>query len=566
MANEKIIDFKLITENPQKLNLTEFEFNIDELSSDLNVYKEQDVAVEMEIVSPKDETFKIDAFYFEEYAFNEDMELKAWGEGGRTEKAPCFRIRLNPKTAGVYNYKVTLKIKGELKDTINGSVEIADNDKQSRLASVEPKRRQVFTTPLGKPFAVIGENLSWNNPAKIKTQFGQYTANQMKLLAEHGGNYARIWDYVDTGSRIKKAVHQMNQDSSAMWDYIFESAEECGFYISFCLNPHGEVSTSIDRTFPSSIWCKENGGYIEDAADFFTNKETIEASKTHLRYVIARWGYTESILCWELFNEIDHSDALSKKGMINEVNAWLKDMADYIRAKDPYGHMVASSAGYPIVSFAISDTFDFVYYHLYNYLTLTQAQRLCYSTWRGYNKPVVVGETGIDGPVKTMNNQRIGEDLLELFQGNWAALMGSAAGTGMHWWWEEAETRKGYRSFDGVSKMAKHIPWDDPEMKNVTNETIECFNNRINALGYMGEDYACLWLYDNKLLPPARYERTSFPNERVCVPLKKGDYKVLWMNAETGEYIKEFTASAEGSLTLDIPEWTKDIALIIKPL
>lgn len=566
MANEKIIDFKLITENPSKLTLTEFEFNIDELSSDLNVYKEQDVAVEMEIVSPKGETFKIDAFYFEEYAFDEEMELKAWGEDGRTEKAPCFRIRLNPKTAGLYNYKVTLKIKGELKDTIKGSLEIADNDKQSRIASVEPKRRQVFATPDGKPFPVIGENLSWNYPATVRTKFGQYTAEQMKLLSKYGGNYARIWDYVDVGGRIKKAVHEMRQDSSAMWDYIFESAEECGFYISFCLNPHGEVSTSIDRTFHNSIWCKENGGYIEDAADFFTDKQTIEASKTHLRYVIARWGYTESILCWELFNEIDHSDALSHKGMLKEVNAWLQDMADYIRAKDPYGHMVANSAGYPLVTFATSDPFDFVFFHLYNFFALTQAQRLCYSTWRGYNKPVVVGETGVDGPVKYMTQKRIGEDLLELYQGNWASFMGGSAGTGMHWYWEEVGMFEAHKTFGPISEMAKYIPWDDPEMKNVTNETVKCFNNRVNAMGYMGEDYACLWIYDSKLLPPARYERTTFSDEKVWVPIKKGDYKVLWMNAETGEYIKEYTASAENSLTLDIPEWTKDIALIIKPL
>ena len=559
--HNKITGFKLLTKRPEAFRLLEFEMDMPMIPNNLNVYKKDDIFISINLSSVSGRNITVDAFYFEEYAFDKQMELKSMGENGRTLKKPCFRFRVNPKEPGVWSFTVRMVVLGQQVDSLNGCIEVEDSCSVSRLAKVEPKRRQVFTTDANGPFVLIGENLAWNNHSEIKTQFGQNIANQMKFLSSYGCNYTRIWDYQDTGSRIKKAPHMMCQDSSAMWDYIFESAAKYGFYISFVLNPHGELSTSIDPSFDRSIWNKINGGYIDNAEDFFNDENCIGAFKTYVRYIVSRWGYSESILCWELFNEIDHTNAIAQ-GKINDVKKWLFEIATYIREIDPYGHMVSNSAGYPSVAFALTEPFDFIFFHLYNYLTLTQPMNLCYSCWRGNKKPIVIGETGIDGAAKIMLKKRIGYDLLELHQGNWSGLMSGSAGTGMHWYWEEVENNNGYRSFLPVSQMAKRIPWDDVKMVHVSNETISSSHHRINVMGYKGEGYAYLWFYDNNYLPTARDREVLFENQTACMELASGNYNISWFDTRTGDCIKEEMYICENNcMRLCLPDWSKDIAV-----
>ena len=556
--------FKLITEKPIAFKKVEFEIDMPELPEKVNVYKQYEFAVTMNIESQSGKKIKADAFYFEEYAFNDDMSLKAFGQEGRTDKKPCLRIRINPKETGLWKFTVTMTVLGEKLDTLSGCIEVADGGLSSRLARVEPKRKQVFTSDATGPFPAIGECLGWNANPRNKNIFAQYTANRMRLMSNCGANYTRVWEYFEVGGRIRKKVYDMCQDGSAMWDLIFEAAEEYGFYISFVLLTHGEVSRFIDACFDMSIWHKNNGGFIEEAEEFFTNRDTIDAYKCFLRYIISRWGYTESILCWELCNEVDHTSAVCL-GHLDDVKMWIHEMSDYLRQNDPYGHMVTANAGYPQIQMAISNSLDFVYFHLYNSYSLKQPMNLCLPTWRAFGRPVIIGESGIDGPAKLMNNQRIGEDLMEMIHGHFSCLFGSSGGTGMSWWWEEAEKHDGYRSFKAVSRLAERIPWDDVEMENISTESVLCSNHRIDAQGYRGAGYAYLWFYDNNVSPVSRYCEILLQNESARIRLDDGSYNLCWIDLFTGDTVKETTAETEnGYLTLDMPDWSKYIAVSVE--
>ena len=73
-------------------------------------------------------------------------------------------------------------------------------------------------------------------------------------------------------------------------------------------NNHGQVSTGVNPEWNDNPYNAANGGPATNTWDFFTNATAINLHKNRLRYIIARYGYAQSIQSWELFNEIDWTD------------------------------------------------------------------------------------------------------------------------------------------------------------------------------------------------------------------------------------------------------------------
>ena len=484
-----LCDFKVITKKPITFSLLEFELQIPNLPKDLNVYYEKDLLISVDAVSESGKHINTRAFYFEEYEYGEDNEII-----GRTEKAPCFRIRVNPQEEGLLKIGVTLLIHGEKIDSIECAVSVEKNCNGSQILRVEPKEKKTFIKASGEKFTVLGENVGWNFPIQHHHCFGQYIINHMTALSRCNGNFIRTWDYLECGSRIRATTHTMRQDSSAMWDKIFEKATDMDVYVSLVMTVHGEVSSIVDSSFLLSVWHENNGGFITDAKDFFVDERSKDGYKAYIQYILARWGYNEHII-WELFNEVDHTDAMMA-GNLNDVAEWLTEMSEYIRKFDPYAHLVTNSVGGVSIASALYKPFDFVYYHQYNPYSIGQIADLHREAARAYERPVLIGEHGYDGVgIYHLNGDaHISEDLLILHQGIWAGLMGGGAGGAMNWWWMDMSGVDGYRSYIGASAMAKRIHLCNDSLTEVTKETININNSRIEVLGYLGSCSAYLWL------------------------------------------------------------------------
>lgn len=554
--NNKITEFKLLTDKLVAFELVEFQFVIPNLPSDLNVYKEEDLDVTINLVGSNGKTIVADAFYYEEYGLTDTKQL-----ANRTESKPCFRFRVSTQGGGTWDFTVTLALKGKVVDELKGYINVDSNKKGSQLLKVEPKRKQTFITASGEDYVPIGQNLAWNSPIGKKSSFGQYIGNQMKVMSEYGANYARIWDYLDSGSKIKIAVNEMSQGASAMWDYIFQLAEDTGVYVSFVLINHGEISqTNADASFDRTCWHVNNGGYLTDATKFFTDRKTIEAFKTYVRYIVSRWGYSEYVMTWEICNEIDHAYGPTQ---LPEVRAWLKEIAEYLRKIDPYRHMVSNSTGYQTNPLATYNIFDFIYFHLYNYESVESVANLLKTTWLTYNRPVILGEWGLFGDLRDLVGGSITDDLTIIHHGNWAALMGGSAGTAMNWWWEALDKVGGQWMYQVPSEIAKEIPWSDPNMFMVNTTSVSPSNKQIQAMGYRGQDYAYIWFYDGKFHVKNRVE-TTFKNETAKVKIDDGTYHVRWVNTWTGVSIKkEVLSTNDGYLQFELPEWSKDVVVAI---
>ncbi len=555
-ASKQIKSFKMLTKKPTSFSMVEMEMDVPALPSDVNVYDEKDIDITGEFVSSTGKTITADAFYYKEYDFLASGQLK--GDSGKDAK---FRIRISPKEEGTWDFKVTYKLKNKTLDSVSGYFNVKKNKNGSGLIMVEPNRKQNFITASGTPYIAIGENIAWGVPSNASTLASKYVCEQMKNCAKYGGNYARIWLNCWGGLAIEnKNMGLMNfkQDASAQWDRIFNTAEKLGTKISFCFYTHGQFLTSgADAYFNNTPWST----ILNKPIEFFTNEDAVYASRQEIRYLVSRYGYSESILCWELFNEVDLvSDAKSNTDAIRK---WSSDTAGYLRKIDPYRHLVSSSTSIYTSPLAILSCFDFINFHRYNYGPLSSLSDLIKETWVSHMRPVLISECGSVGDEVTLIGSYIPEDLSNFHRQNWVGLMGGGAGSCMSWWWESVDERDAFWDFQILSEMAAHIPWSEKRLYMYRTESANLNNSQIEALGYRGDEFAYLWFYD-KMFTHLHRVTTDFDKVTAEVNLKDGTYHIRWINTWTGVSVKkEVLSTKDGILKFTMPKWSKDIAVAI---
>lgn len=561
--NKKLTGFKMLTKNPVAFQKVEFEMNVPTLPEGTNMYDDKEVDITIEMVSSTGKKLTADAFYYQEYEFLKSMQLK-----GVADTDPTFRLRVSPKEEGTWDFTVTLAVNGKTVDTLSAYINVAKSEVGSEILSVEPNRKQNFKKANGEVIAMIGQNVAWAVPNSQTTKAGQYIAREMNNMADYGCNYVRTWAGNTWGGMgVHTGEDSMSQSASAMWDYVIDTAEKRDMYVSFVLWTHGITSMRPELggegNFKSTPYYSEKGGYIDDAKDFFTDEKTYRMTEMYMRYVVSRWGYSEQVLCWELFNEADISDA-GAANMIDEIRGFLSKAADYLRGIDTYSHMVASSTaahGNPLTFYSI---FDFMYPHRYNYTSIKGELNYIKSSWLQYQRPMLFGECGLNGSMGALAGGSIQDDFLSIHQQNWFGLMGGSAGTAMNWFWDGFNTKEGYWIYQVVSEMAELIPWEDPQMYMANTDSLSPSNDLIEGLGYRGKDYAYLWFYDRAYKPTSRI-KTDFKNEKVQVRLNAGTYYVRWVDTRTGVSVKKekLTLKYDGYLEMTMPDWSMDIAVTV---
>ncbi|MCD6351727.1 MAG: DUF5060 domain-containing protein, partial [Armatimonadetes bacterium] len=138
-----------------------------------------------------------------------------------------------------------------------------------------------------------------------------------------------------------EGVGRYNQDIAYNFDRLIELAEKRGLYVQLCLNnacwEFGRPDGKHDAydSWGGNPYNRRNGGPCARPSDFWTNPQARRLYRNKLRYIVARWGYSTHVLAWELWNEQGSQTDASV--------AWHREMADYLRATDPYRHMVTTS-------------------------------------------------------------------------------------------------------------------------------------------------------------------------------------------------------------------------------
>ncbi len=386
---------------------------------------------------------KTDPFDYEQT----DVRVQVRRVGGATVSMPAFfdggttwRARLAPLSAGRYAVSAI---------TLNNRVlEVAASPRQWNVASVpranfirlDAKDKTRFVYSDGTPYFPLGHDQAWQSGGlpDIPVLFDKMGAN--------GENWSRVWmNHWDNKNldwpKPVGAFGTLNLDVAQRWDAIVTAAERNHIAFQMTLQHHGQYSASTDANWNDNPYNVKNGGFLNTPQEFFTNAQAKTLTRRKLRYIVARWGYSPAILSWELFNEVQNTDAAHDKQW-DAIAQWHREMAQFLRAQDVYHHLITTSSMESIPS-QVADTVDYDQVHVYSpdlILTLQSAANPSV-------KPSFVGEFG---PSFLKDAQGV-----FLHAGLWSGLMSGQSGAPQYWTWDVVEQNNLYGHFRAASLFLK---------------------------------------------------------------------------------------------------------------
>jgi hypothetical protein len=348
-------------------------------------------------------------------------------------------------------------------------------------------------------------------------------------------------------------------------DEVFLLAEERDLYMMLTLDYQGVFKSEINVWASNAEWRTnpynaKNGGPCESPVDFFTNAEAKKIYKNKLRYMVARWGYSTNLACWELWNEIDNVLAWQKVPPAAIVS-WHKEMANYLKRIDPYKHLVSTSVSHrEMPDLWQVENIDFSQHHLYGPdRDLKDIGNSIRKYIKEFDKPDVINEfaVGWKGPEKDYTAL---EYEREMHNGLWRGMFSPTPVLPLSWWWEWHHYKGHYSHFksaaDFVSMMLKNN-------KDILEEfSVASVDGDMEVMGLKSGDDIFLWLRN-----PNAEEKTD-----LVLNIQETDYLSYLMkyyNTWTGEFsvVKEIELLNGQLILQDINlKSKKDMAVLIRPV
>ncbi len=291
----------------------------------------------------------------------------------------------------------------------------------------------------GTPYFPLGCNLGWQSTGYVPM------TEEIAKLGKSGANWTRIWAsswdgknpwWPQTPGTLKD---QLWPKALSTWEDLERTCEQNAVEFQMVLFNHGLFSSKVNPNWPDHPWNTKNGGFLAEASNFFTDAEAKRRTKMWLRYAVARYGASPSLLSWELFNEVQWVDARYADRW-QDIEAWHKEMAAYIRSIDPYAHLVTTSSEMERPGLFVE--MDYYQPHTYppNVLNAVAGQTF------PLDKPGFFGEFGPTGD--GIDVERSG-----LRDGIYGAICANHAGTAMLWDWEKVDKMGLYPEFKVASRV-----------------------------------------------------------------------------------------------------------------
>lgn len=454
-----------------------------------NPFDPDDVALDAHFVPPSGKTHVVPGFLwhgFERKRVGGSERLSPTGEYG-------WRIRYCPTEAGQYRYWLTLRDGDQEDHSDEASFQVTESQHHG-FVRVAKKNPYAFEFDDGSPYFAIGENVCWPGGG------GTYDYdNYWAKLSAHGANYARLWIGpfdVFTLERLarndQEPVGLGRYDAAGSWriDYVVDSAAKHNLKIMYCIESFNSLRIRPHYArWDECPYNAANGGPIERPEQFFTDETARRLFKRRLRYIVARWSHSPAILSWEFWNEVN----IVEHYVSQDVAAWHKEMARYLRELDPHNHLLTTSWAGPEGDPAVDGLPELDYIQSHQYGARDAASMMidvCHDKRRRYRKPHYFGEFGTDAMARSTRGD---VDGIHLHNGLWSGVVSGAAGTAMLWWWDSyVEPFDLYHHFQPVANFVAGIPFNAAEYRPA----------RVGRVTYAGSQ------------PPPRYEDLVLSTQR----------------------------------------------------
>jgi hypothetical protein len=351
-------------------------------------------------------------------------------------------------------------------------------------------------------------------------------------------------------------------------DQVFRIAEQHGIYLLLCLDYHGMFATKPDFWGGNNYWPKNpynatNGGPCITPNDFFTSKTAQSLYEKRLRYLIARYGYSQHLMAWELFNEIDND-----YNFLNSTNVatWHAEVGGWLHTHDAFGHLVTTSltdrSDRPEI-WSLPQL-DFAAYHSYNEpAPANRFAKISQSFLKRYGKPVMIGEFGTDVAGWGRTNDL---HLRGWRQGLWGGALGGSVGSAMSWWWQNIDLENDYGIYSSLGSILHCTGWGRGVWTNIVFQA-----NAVpsaSAIGLRGPHESLIYVVNSAGSFPTNAATQTLPlqhNQTITLTgCPAGKYFAEWYDPATASALGVSRAATSNAiLTLSLPDYREDIIAVL---
>ena len=616
-----LLNLQINTITPGKYEKFEIGFNLAEDASYANKYDPDIIDIEGHFTNTQTgETFTVPGFWFQDYkrtGTTDNEILTAIG-------LQMWKIRFAPTETGAWNYYVTaVDTSGtRTSSTYSFSVQASTNPGFIRVSQQD---NRYFAYDNGTVFYGNMLDLCWpDNAGPYRETYSyDYYITQMKA---HKANFFRIWNYNSVDQAVEdKDGHWIwhiqdkpfgqGYDQADSWrmDYVVNLAKQNGVYIMLNFD-------DVNELVPGYKW-EHNlySSFLSNPGYFFTNTQAKDLHKKLYRYYVARYGYSTSILAWELWNEINEApENVGIDVTQAQVDTWHVEMSQYFKSIDPYQHLVTTSDG----SFTPPrpgrdwNLHELEYSQMHAYLFDNSGGP---SGWwdnaelvRSYSqyilvkgKPAIWGENGVwsinpisgawegscwltqeadnEDACASVNHLRHDDGGLAFHNGMWAGLMRGLASTTPYWDWRFLRNAPAWwdnhlyigNFIEGIKFIGSNYQYVNNRPGSTILPNVGTGNNFL-ILGQKNNTDGIFWIHNKDYnfynITVLGLTATTLSASQITIPgFFPGTYSVEWWNTWTGSVIglpTSATADASGNLrfTLGDASWdrTKDVAIKVK--
>jgi hypothetical protein len=587
-----------------------------------NLYDPDQIDVQALFLTPSSKEVAIPAFWFQDYTVAGTQKTEQYVPKG----SPHWRVRFLPSEEGQHSVRLRAWDKdGNVDEAGPFNFAVTAGQAPGPVRS-HPANPLLLQYANGAPYFPLGHNLSFEdgNPDLDGTA---YYSSFLPVFASSGENWTRFWmtDFSRTAlewtsghwSGFYQGVGTYSQRAAYRVDKYFEIALAHGVQIQLVINDHGQFST-----FANQRWNTDSSGYTgnpynsayggpvpqANPEQFFSNTTARALIRRRLRYLIARWSAYPNLLAWELFNEVQwagtqaksfYNDSATRAAII----AWHQEMADFLKAQDPFSHLVTTSSddGYassnwtPMWNVA---SIDLVQSHHYGQPPSSRDSKIreyVASAQQAYRKPVIIGEMGVKAdsqpesdfdPDGFLTNPNVpaqertpaNRDHLKagttMRNGLWSAALSQSGA--MNWWWGSyiADDPRRHRQAPDFPLNANLFPplvsflgGEDFAAATLSNASLRT-GGQILAYGLQNSSQGFVWVRDTRNaygsgFGPATVEARNTDNASVALSgLDSGSYVLsLCSSYGNGDLISQSEVSADGgALNISLPSFQGDIA------
>jgi len=476
---------------------------------------------------------------------------------------PVWKVRFAPDEAGEWKYRVTVtNPAGSDSSNEETFTCISSNNKgYVRVSKVDPL---YFEFDSGEFYYPIGQNVCWASLDGYERYFSRMHAS--------GENWGRIWmSSWEVALEWRKGGYyrglgNYNLKNAEKLDAILSLAAKYGIYLQLVINNHGQLSTKVNPEWRNNPYNALNGGPCKTPIEFFTNEEAKRLFKARLRYIVARWGWSQNLLAWELWNEVTFVDGFD----LDIDTAWHKEMAGYLKEIDPFKHLITTSYAGSLYEGSLNpdvwklEDISFTQFHMYT-PRIVSAISGAYQLMSEFEKPYVMTEFGRGTEDGVDEEDPYGTNI---HAGLWSQFMTPSAGNAMPWWWDTYIAPQDlYYHWNALSEFATG---EDRRAKNlrysiagIAGKT-EKGDILLNVQGILNNYYALLWICD---LERTKFEDKSEPSlliENASVKLDNmldGTYLVTLWDTYKGMITNVMKLNSKrGTLLIPLPAFREDMA------